>query len=229
METVLYRKRAENAETEALHARSASNEHLAGVYSTVHETGPLSPELFYPVVTAQEMVTWMHWLPTAIVFDRAQLQSPLEVLSTLKRLQAPSEVVQEFQWAWKLDLFEEYEVRTPVRRDPRDPLLLGRMEGQWYRMALWGESLLPLERITALVEQSLAIRARAARGHLWCTAGGTLLGFAVGAWLAHVTPESQPVATSLLFTGLGFFLTWFPTFMYTPENRQHDFLDRYRC
>ena len=91
METILYRKSAENAETEALHARSASDEHIAGVYSTVHETGPLSPELFYPVVTAQEMVTWTHWLPTAIVFDRAQLQSsPLEVLSTLKRFQAPS-------------------------------------------------------------------------------------------------------------------------------------------
>jgi len=153
METVLYRKREENAETEALHARSASDEQTAGVHAMVHETGPLSPELFYPVVTAQEMVTWTHWLPTAIVFDRAQLQSsPLEVLSTLKRLQAPPEVAKEFQWAWKLDLFEEYEVRTPVRRDPRDPLLLGRVRGQSYRMALWGESLLPLERIATLVE-----------------------------------------------------------------------------
>jgi hypothetical protein len=137
-------------------------------------------------------------------------------------------VVKEFQWAWKLDLFEEYEVRTPVRRDPRDPLLLGRMGGQWYRIALWGESLLPLERITALVEQSLAIRTRAVRARLQWIAGGTLLGFGVGLWLGYITPESQPMATSLLFTGLGFFLTWFPMFMYTPENRQHDFLDRYR-
>jgi len=228
MESVLYRKSVKNVEIEALHASSACDEQTAGVHAAVHETGPLSPALFYPAVTAQEMVTWTHWLPTAIVFDCVQLQSPLEVLSTLKRLQAPPEVVKEFQWAWKLDLFEEYEVRTPVRQDPRDPLILGRMGEQWYRIALWGESLLPLERITALVEQSLAIRARAARRRLWCTAGGTLLGLAVGAWLGQVTPESQPVATSLLFTSLGFFLTWFPTFLYTPENRQHDFLDRYR-
>jgi hypothetical protein len=228
METVLYRKSKENAPTEALRARSASDKSMAGVFAAVRDTGPLSPELFYPVVTAQEMITWTHWLPTAIVFDRAPLQSPVELLSTLKRLQAPPEVVKEFQWAWKLDLFEEYEVRTPVRRDPRDPLLLGRMGGQWYRIALWGESLLPLERITALVEQSLAIRARAARGRLQWITGGTLVGLAVGLWLGHITPESQPMATSLLFTGLGFFLTWFPMFMYTPENRQHDFLDRYR-
>jgi len=228
METVIYRKSKEDVQTEALRASSASDKSMASVYAVVRDTGPLSPEVFYPVVTAQEMVTWTHWLPTAIVFDRGQLQSPVEVLSTLQRLQAPPEVVQEFQWAWKLDLFEEYEVRTPVRRDPRDPLLLGRMGGQWYRIALWGESLLPLERITALVEQSLAIRTRAARARLQWMAGGTLLGFGVGLWLGYITPDSQPMATSLLFTGLGFFLTWFPAFMYTPENRQHDFLDRYR-
>src|SRR5215467_13354651 len=111
MESVLYRQSVKNVEIEALHTSSACDEQTTGVHAAVHKTGPLSPALFYPAVTAQEMVTWTHWLPTAIVFDRVQLQSPLEVLSTLKRLQAPPEVVKEFQWAWKLDLFEEYEVR----------------------------------------------------------------------------------------------------------------------
>src|SRR5215475_10116194 len=35
----------------------------ASVPAADREMGPLSPELFYPLVTEQERVTWTHWLP----------------------------------------------------------------------------------------------------------------------------------------------------------------------
>jgi hypothetical protein len=175
------------------------------------------------------MVTWTHWLPTCLAFDCASVQSPAAIIDTLTQLKAPLEVLETFQWAWKFDLFEGYEVRTPVRNDVRDPLLLGRVGEQRYRLALWGESLLPLEQMTALVQQSLALRAGVEKRKGWVALGGTLLGLAVGFLWAWFSPEAEPVGLSLLFAFVGFFLAWLPTFLYTPENRQHDFLDRYRC
>ena len=230
MEALVYRKSAASSWTEKLDARSTPDDRSnASVPASAHETSPLSPELFYPLVTEQERVTWTHWLPTSIVFDRARALSPSGVINALTRFKAPPEVLEEFHWTWNMDLFEAYEVRTPARRDARDPLLLGRLGGQWYRLALWGESLLPLEEITALVQQSLALRTRVEKRKGWVALGGTLFGLAVGLLWAWLSPETQPVGISLLFAFVGFFLAWLPTFLYTPENRQHDFLDRYRC
>jgi hypothetical protein len=190
--------------------------------------GPLSPALFYPLVTDQEMRTWTYWLPTSLVFTRTEQGSPAEVLSTLTRLQAPPEVIEECQWAWQLDLFEAYEVRTPVRRDFRDPVLLGRAGGQPYRLALWGESVLPLEQITALVQQSFAVRARAAKRRLWWGLGGSLPGLGLAAWLGHLLWTGHAVGAGPLIAGLFLILAWLPLLVSTPENCQHDFLDRYR-
>ena len=152
-----------------------------------------------------------------MVFDCASVHTPTDVISTLTQLQAPPEVLEEFHWSWKLGLFESYEIRTPVRADARDPLLLGRVGEQRYRMALWGESLLPLEQITTLVQQR------------WTALGGAVFGLAIGILWAWLSPVTQPIGVSFLFAFVGFFLAWLPTFLYTPENRQHDFLDRYRC
>jgi hypothetical protein len=229
MEAIVYRKSAVSSWNEALHAcNTADDRRSTRAPASAPETSPLSPELFYPLVTEEEMVTWTHWLPTASVFERTRALSPSGVISTLTRLKAPPEVLEEFHWTWKMDLFEAYEVRTPVRRDARDPLLLGRLGGQWYRLALWGESLLPLEEITALVQQSLAIRARAAKRRVWLGLGGTLPGLALVLWLGYLLWEGQPVGTGLLLTFLIFFFAWLPMLVYTPENCQHDFLDRYR-
>src|SRR5215831_12503142 len=85
------------------------------------------PRSFFPVVTEEEMVTWTHWLPTCLVFDCTSVHAPMDVISTLTQLKAPPEVLEEFHWSWKLGLFESYEIRTPVRTDARDPLLLGRV------------------------------------------------------------------------------------------------------
>jgi hypothetical protein len=93
------------------------------------------------------MVTWTHWLPTAIVFERTGALSPAEMTQTLSSLQAPPAVLEELDWTWTMDLFEAYAVRTPVRRDARDPLLLGRLGGQWYRLALWGKVSGPWRRL----------------------------------------------------------------------------------
>ena len=229
MEAMVYRKSAASSWTEELDARSTADEgSSASVPASARATSPLSPELFYPLVTEQERVMWTHWLPTSVVFDRTRTSSPSEVMKALTRLKAPSEVLEEFHWTWNIDLFEAYEVRTPVRRDARDPLLLGRLGGQWYRLALWGESLLPLEEIAGLVQQSLAIRARAAKRRVWLGLGGTLPGLALVLWLGYLLWEGQPVGTGLLLTFLIFFFAWLPMLVYTPENCQHDFLDRYR-
>jgi hypothetical protein len=229
METIVYRKIEARAWTKELHTNgSADSSSPSSLSMSAREAKPLSPELFYPLVTEPEMVTWTHWLPTAILFERTRVLSYSEVMSTLRRLKAPPEVLEEFHWSWKMEMFDAYEVRTPVRRDARDPLLLGRLGGQPYRIALWGESLRPQEEITALVQQSLALRARAASWQKRLTLGGTLLGLALGLWLGHLSPENQPVVTGFLFAFLGFFFGWLPMFLYTPENRQHDFLERYR-
>jgi len=163
-----------------------------------------------------------------MVFDRTRVLSPSEVTRALAKLKAPPEVLEEFHWTWNMDLFEAYAVRTPVRRDARDPLLLGRLGKEWYRLALWGESVLPLEEITALVHQSLTLRARAARRRVWLGLGGTLPGLALISWLGYLLWDGQPVGTGLLLTFLIFFFAWLPMLVYTPENCQHDFLDRYR-
>jgi len=164
-----------------------------------------------------------------MVFDCASVHTPTDVISTLTQLKTPPEVLEEFHWSWKLGLFESYEIRTPVRADARDPLLLGRVGEQRYRMALWGESLLPLEQITTLVQQSLALRTRVEKRKGWTALGGAVFGLAIGILWAWLSPVTQPIGVSFLFAFVGFFLAWLPTFLYTPENRQHDFLDRYRC
>ena len=229
MEAMVYRKSAPSSRTEELHACSTTGDRRsASVPASLPEMSALSPALFYPLVTEQEKVMWTHWLPTSLIFDRARTLSPSGVINALTRLKAPAEVLEEFHWTWKMDLFEAYEVRTPVRRDARDPLLLGRLGGQWYRLALWGESLLPLEEISALVQQSLTIRARAAKRRVWLGLGGTLPGLALVLWLGYLLWEGQPVGTGLLLTFLIFFFAWLPMLVYTPENCQHDFLDRYR-
>lgn len=229
MEAMVYRKSEASSGTGALPARGTSADRSnTSMPASAHETSPLSPELFYPLVTEQEMVTWTHWLPTSIVFDRTCVVSPLAVTRALSKLKAPPEVLEEFHWTWNMGLFEAYEVRTPVRRDARDPLLLGRLGDQWYRLALWGESLLPLEEITALVQQSLTLRARAARRRIWLGLGGTVPGLALIVWLGYLLWDGQPVGTGLLLTFLIFFFAWLPMLVYTPENCQHDFLDRYR-
>jgi hypothetical protein len=230
MEAIVYRKSEASSAPAARHACGIPEDRTTtSVPVSVEATKPLSPELFYPLVTEQEMVTWTYWLPTSIVFDRTHMLAPTEVTKTLTRLKAPPEILEEFNWTWNMDLFEAYEVRTPVRRDARDPLLLGRLGDQWYRLALWGESLLPMEEIAALVQQSLAIRARAARRRVWMGLGGTLPGLALIVWLGYLLWHGQPVGTGMLLTLLVFFFAWLPMLVYTPENCQHDFLDRYRC
>ena len=228
METIIYRDIEKHPWKKELHP----NEYISNTADTpdiVGKTGPLSLALFFPVVTEEEMVTWTHWLPTYMVFDCTSAHAPADVISTLIQLKAPPEVLEEFRWSWKLGLFESYEIRTPVRTDARDPLLLGRVGEQRYRLALWGESLLPLEQIAALVQQSLAMRTRIERRKGWMALGGALFGLAIGLLWAWLSPAAQPIGIGLLFAFVGFFLAWLPTFLYTPENRQHDFLDRYRC
>jgi len=136
--------------------------------------------------------------------------------------------VEECQWFWKLDVFEAYEVRTPVRRDFRDPVLLGRTGGQTYRLALWGESVLPLEQMTALVQESFAVRARAAKRRVWWGLGISLPWLALASWMGALRWSGQEVGAGPMVALLFLLLAWLPLLVHTPENAQHDFLDCYR-
>ena len=181
---------------------------------------PPSLDLIYPVVDEKEREMWTQWLPTSFVYVRT---SRYALQTKLTDLRAPQDVFEEFSFAYRMNLFEAYEVRTPVRRDARDPLLMGRANGIWYRLGLWGESLLPLEEITALVQQSFVIRSRAVKRRVLLGLGGALSCLAL-VWNPLLRQEH--IATGFLLTLLIFFL---PMLMYTPESVQHDFLDKYRC
>ena len=229
MEAIVYRQSTARSWTEAWHTCSMTEDRRsASVPASPPEPSVLSPAVFYPLVTEQERSMWTHWLPTFHVFERTGALSLAEVLKVLTRLKAPPEVVVECRWTWTMALFEAYEVRTPVRRDARDPLLLGRCGRQWYRLALWGESLRPLEEITALVHQSLGIKARAAKRRAWLGLGGILPGLALLAWLGAPLLKGQPVSAGLLCTCWLFCAGYFVLLSSTPENCQQDFLDRYR-
>jgi hypothetical protein len=231
MESIVYRNITESRSCNG--APTDSDTACSGVSSvmdTAGEAQPLSPELFYPLVSESEMVTWAHWLPTAIAFEAASTDSPFQVISMLTQLGAPPAVVEEFQWSWKMGLFDAYEVRTPIRHDLRDPLLLGKRGQQHHRIALWGESLRPLGEIAALVQQSLALRKRATRRRVWLANSGAILGLAFGIWLGNLPSyKGDPLGSGLVFALLGLFFSTILWFIRTPENCQQDFLDRYRC
>jgi hypothetical protein len=196
------------------------------------KVGPLSPETFYPVVRGDEQFMWIHWLPTSIVFDCKERSSGDKIASTLASLRAPAKVLEEFSWAWRMNLFESYEIRTPARRDHRDPLLLGYVNRQQYRIALWGESLLPLERIAALVNQSIEVRRRAAKNRCLLGSAGTMTAFLLllgGLIWSGQQPRQDGIWEGMFVLGMFICLIgWLPTLMNSPENVQHDFLDRYR-
>lgn len=225
MQTVVYRKMATSPWRQALPPHAART-HAPPVPPHLR---PLSPELFYPLVEAQEHAMWTYWLPTISVFQGTPPCTPAVIRSALIALQAPRDVLDEFHWAWNTALFDAYAIRTPARRDAQDPLLLGRQGAQWYRLALWGESLLPLDDIAALVHKSLVIKARASRWRVILSATGAVAGLLFG-YAVMQFPSHGSFLPMLLYCGLfGLFCAWFPTCLHTPENRQHNFLDRYRC
>ncbi|MEK7082652.1 MAG: hypothetical protein AAB972_00650, partial [Patescibacteria group bacterium] len=139
------------------------------------ELGAISPGLFYPECGQEEIAMWIHWLPTSHTFVAGATYA---IWGALQRWKAPREVMEEFKWASNLQMFEEYAIRTPVRRDSRDPLLLARAGNIWYRIALWGESIsLSLEEISSLVRKSLAVKLRVAKWEKRIGLGGIGLAF----------------------------------------------------
>lgn len=197
------------------------------------------PALFYPRVSESELAMWTQWLPTTIVFEGRCATSRHALCATLAHLSAPQDVVDECQWAWALDLFEAYELRTPERRDLRDPLVLGRLGTQRYRMALWGESLRPLEEIRHLVQDSLKLRKRATRWQTWSLVSGALLGLTCGLWMtSQLTFElwmasqrsylGEQLGVSMVSALFGSFCLGLPFLLHSPETRQQHFLDQYR-
>ncbi|MBI2053516.1 MAG: hypothetical protein HYT41_02100 [Candidatus Sungbacteria bacterium] len=193
-------------------------------------TAPLSPDMFYPLVAEEEMVAWTHWLPTSFVFNRTHaFFSSAEVITTLTRLKAPPAVMEEFHWTLNMDLFEAYEVCTPVRRDARDPLLIGIAGDKRYRIALWGESLLPMEKISELVRQSLVRRRRAFLWRVWLMPLSALAMICSGIGLATGIALQNSITGHVSLVMIVSAAVFVSMMAKTPENIQHDFLDRYRC
>jgi hypothetical protein len=229
METIVYRTVTDNSHTRVpdFDGRVVS-EHASGSLGSAPQSSPLSPALFYPLVSAEEMTMWSYWLPTSITFETAHVTFPSVILSRLNRLHAPAPVLDEFLWAYNVGLFEAYEVMTPERQDLRDPLLLGRVGQQRYRMALWGESLRPLEEIADIVQQSLAVRQHSARWRKITIAGSALFGIGFGWWMSSQGAfEGNRVMSTFIWTLICSCFAWLP-FLYTPASRQQDFLDQYR-
>lgn len=211
--------------------RSSQPEFLAGRQIKCLEgpTEKLSPGLFYPMIPEKELVTWTHWLPTCLTFTSSSEVARKAFVRELERLAAPQEIVDECQWSWSMGLFEAYELRTPEHRSHRDPLVLGRLGSERYRIALWGESLRPFEEVNALVEESLAIRHRATSWQLWLTTSGALLGMAVGLWMAMQVPSPVFIPGFIgMGATFGAVIGRLPFHLDNPENRQQRFLDRYR-
>ena len=211
MQAVLYRNKTE----------VVSN---PSVGKSEDELGAISPELFYPECGQEEMAIWTHWLPTSHIFFAGATYAIWGILQNLK---APREVLEEFKWASHLQMFDEYAIRTPIRRDGKDPLLLARAGNVWYRLALWGESaLLSVQEISLLASKSLVVKSRVAKWEKRIGLGG--IGLAFFAWLACLWLETAPSGIGLVLMLLIAFLGWMPTLVYKPENAQHNFLDRYR-
>ena len=229
METIIYRTLENSLPTRLLGAEdSATSAHASDLLESAQPSPLLSPALFYPVVSAEEMTMWSYWLPTTITFETTHVTFPSVILSRLNRLHAPAPVLEEFLWAYNVGLFEAYEVMTPERQDLRDPLLLGRVGQQRYRMALWGESLRPLAEIADIVQQSLAVRQRAARWRKITIAGSALFGIGFGWWMSSQGAfEGNRVMSTFIWTLICSCFAWLP-FLYTPASRQQDFLDQYR-
>ena len=69
METIVYRKIDTSPWIQALHtSESASSPHTTAMADSGRETGPLPLDLLFPVVTAEEMVTWTHLAPHVFGF-----------------------------------------------------------------------------------------------------------------------------------------------------------------
>lgn len=225
METVTYRE--QNGQEKYFRALR-----LESRVSPEIEDDPLSPEKFYPPVSKEEAEMWRLWLPTAVTFCRVPCFNENETRTLLTKVlggrEVPSEVLEEFIWSWQMGMFETYQVRTPVRRDARDPLLLGLAQGKWYRIALWGESLLPLKRIKELVKESLELRDRASRRRRWLIPLSALgaFGLSLAVYLFPQFFESHE--TLALLAALAGVLALIMNLARTAENVQHDFLDRYR-
>jgi len=172
------------------------------------------------------MEMWTHWLPTEHSYNAAATYA---IKTTLQKLNAPQEVIDEYEFAAKLG-FHEFAMRSPVRKDARDPLLLARMGRVWYRIALWGESLLPLDQIGALVLESLEIRQSTARRWFWLRLGGGLGALAIALWSLHAIFMNTRTDAGLGFVvaWMLFCFTWVATLVHSADNAQHSFLDRYR-
>jgi hypothetical protein len=225
MENVIYRKVDENA-TDPCTSGAVSGP--SG--SLASEVQDWSPGTFYPPLAQEEMQVWQPWLPTTMVLRRKPTSTLGGGVRALEKLDAPKEVIDEFTWSWNMELFDEYELMTPERRDWRDPLLLGRCGSQRYRIALWGESLRPFDELADIVQRSLAVRARALKQRVLTVVGSTLAGGALGLWMAsQAPPGDDQIATCFSFTVLGLIFSLMLSWLHSPERRQQDFLDRYRC
>jgi hypothetical protein len=126
------------------HAEKMLNE-LSG---KIRHECPLGPAMFYPVISDEEKNIWAAWLPTSYMSESSNTQ--VKELRSYNFDAIPEGVLNEWQLAKSLDLFEEYEIRTPERQ-VQDPILIGWNNKIPYLIARWGESLIPFEEISKSV------------------------------------------------------------------------------
>ena len=107
----------------------------------------------YPLLTKEELCIWCEFLPRKYGGN-----SPLP-LSDYSYDLIKQEVLEEWEWASDLGIFDGFLIRTPESKVQEDPILLGyrNTPAQYYLIARWGESLLPFAEIRTRVEEKRKI------------------------------------------------------------------------
>jgi hypothetical protein len=188
----------------------------------------LHPEIFYPLISEDEMAVWTLWLPTTLTYHRDSHWFPSQLISALMQLKAPQDVLETCKWACKMDFFETFEIKTRKHQDRTAPLLIGQKNGKHYRIARWGDNMRPFAEIRTIVASSRTLKERTTWGHHCLIACGTLLGLGLGWWLASQPSFiGNPGQLSLSLALLGLSSTWLYTRANTPEQRQQTFLNRF--
>ena len=188
----------------------------------------LHPEIFYPLISEEEMTVWTLWLPATLTYHRSSHWFPSPLISALMQLKAPQDILETCRWACNMDFFETFAIKTRKHQGKTASLLIGQKDGKSYRIARWGNNVRPFAEIRTIVASSRILKDRTTWRHHCLIACGTLLGLGLGGWLASQPLfVGNPSHLSLSLALLGLSSTWLYTRAYTPEQRQQAFLNRF--
>ena len=117
---------------------------IADVNLKIRRQSDLGPAMFYRPISKEDVDMWETWLPTSYKGTEALKNYRFDLM--------PEDALKELEMTKRLDLFDEYEIRTPERAE-QDPIFIGWLGETPYLIARWGEILLPLDEIKNIVRE----------------------------------------------------------------------------